>query len=68
MVKIINILRFLRKDIAIDSSYNLKHQEYSGTFSIVYEDDPEILNFIIGQNINSDAEIVRRFMIMKLIL
>ena len=38
----------------------LKYKEFSGTFSIVYEDENEILNFIIGQNINANAEIVKK--------
>ncbi len=52
--------RFLKKDIAIDKTYNVNSKKYYGTFSIIYEYEHVIFNFIIGKNINHDAEIVKK--------
>lgn len=52
--------RFLRKDIPINTTYNFYQKKYYGTFSIIYDGEPEIFDFIIDKNINPNAEVVKK--------
>lgn len=52
--------RFLNKDISVDRTYNVPPKKYYGSFSIVYESENEIQNFIIDKNIDGQAEVVSK--------
>ena len=52
--------KFLKKDIAIDQTFNVHSKKYCGSFSIMYESENEVQNFIIDKNIDEQAEIVSK--------
>lgn len=57
-----NYLHFAKKDQFINSlryPYQSK-KVYSGEFTILFDGDDEVEKYVIGENINSDAEIVEK--------
>lgn len=54
-------LKFLHKNQSIDSiRFPNSKKEFKGNFKVLFLDENEIQNFVIGENINSDAEIVSK--------
>lgn len=51
----------LKRDLHVASSFEKQNEKksYIGTFSVIFDDELDEENYIIGKNINSDAEIVK---------